>query len=335
MGTEDESALPPPSTVMAARDQIHFTPQTYTPPGNARSVDIPYLVSALKPLEGARNGEADVVIALGLPISPTDTNIPALGRPLDASNRAILDQLYLATGSFLIDESTEVVAEKRQTYYGLPERGLMLTIGGTLWTTTHTYLVAPGSYRVSVEFETLSKDVVGATQAWIDVPSFSSDSLMLSDLVMAYSVDETAGATSPSSNHLRRSGLDILPAPWAVYGVNQPIYVYFEMYNLTQDLGGATSAEIDVALVPADHPGGVAGFVQRLFAGQEEGVAVRSSFSGSRGDDGQYLIVDASSQQAGEYDLVLRVRDLVSGSVRQSQRAIVLEDVNSKSSGIR
>lgn len=321
-----DQALPPPSDLIAARDQIHFSPEAYGNEGPARTVDIPYLVSVLKREEDAGNLVADVIISLGIPIAPSNSNNTTFGRILDETNRESLDQLFLTLGSFLIDSSFDVAAEERRTYYGLPESGLMSTSGGTLWTTTHSLSASPGDYRVSVEFETLSRNIVGATPAKISVPSFDSDSLMLSDLVMAYSIEESSISAPTATNMFHRNGLDLKLAPWAVFSPQQPIYVYFEMYNLEQDPLGLTQLEFEVALVPSQAPGGVAGFFNRIFAGLEEGVAVRSSYSGNARNDGQYIIVDASEQPAGEYNLVVRLRDLNADTERQIQRTIFLED---------
>jgi hypothetical protein len=142
---------------------------------------------------------------------------------------------------------------------------------------------------------------------------------------MAYSIEEATPGAQVASNHLSRSRLDIEPAPWAVYSIDQPIYIYFEMYNLERSPTGSTDVEIQVGLVPSDAPEGIAGFFNRLFGGDEEGVAVTSSYVGSTRDDGQYVIVDASGQTPGEYELVVRVRDLNAGAVTESRRTVILE----------
>ena len=85
-------------------------------------------------------------------------------------------------------------------------------------------------------------------------------------------------------------------------------------------------AELKYALVPSEIPGGIARFVDRLFGGEEEGVAVSTTYSGTSTDDNQYVIVDASEQEPGSYELVVRVRDTITGTLRESRRTIVLED---------
>jgi len=315
-----------PSDITDARDEIHFTPESYSNEGPARTVDIPYLVSILKSEGSADNRKADVIISLGIPIGPPDADNAAVGRDFDETYLESLKQLFLTLGSFLIDSSFDVAAENRQTFYGLPESSLMSTSGGMLWTATHSLSALPGDYRVSVEFETLSRNTVGATPANIRVRAFDSDSLMLSDLVMAYSIEESTDDAPISMNSIQRYGLDIEPAPWAVFSPRQPIYIYFEMYNLEQNPLGLTELEFEVALVPSQEPGGIAGFFNRIFAGDAEGVAVRSTYSGNARNDGQYVIVNAAGQPAGEYELVVRLRDMNANVERQIQRTIFLED---------
>jgi hypothetical protein len=317
---------------MAARDIIHAHPQGYSPIGPERITNVPYLVSVLKAREidrtrfGPRRRSADVVVSLGIPLAVTDTGYVAHGRVLDDSDRNALQNLFLTLGSFVIGPRAERVSERRQTFYGLPENGLLATAGGPLWTTTHVHTLAPGDFTASVEFETLSGNVEGATQAEIRIPDFDADSLQLSDLVMAYGIEEASSDAPSAPNRLHRNGLDIEPAPWAVYAVDQPIYVYFEMYNLQLGAGGATDVEVQVGLVPSDAPGGIPGFFNRLFGGEEEGVAVTSSYVGSSIDDGQYVIVDASGQTPGTYELIVRVRDMNSGTTSENRRTVILED---------
>ncbi len=79
----------------------------------------------------------------------------------------------------------------------------------------------------------------------------------------------------------------------ALFATEQPIYFYFEVYNLARDADEETAYEVEAALTPWD--------------------------------DGQYLILDAQGQPPGRYVLSLRVRDSVTGEWVEASREVFLE----------
>lgn len=315
-----------------ARAEIYRTPQTYSYEGPARKVDIPYLVTvfqseAIFASTRSSSTEADIYISIGIPLRASGTDTTTFASVLDTSNHTSLDALFLTVGSFLIDPAGTVITRKKQTLYGLPQNGVLNTAGGSLWTTTHKLSADPAEYRISVEFETFSKDALGATPGRVTVRAIDSDSLGLSDILLAYSVDDEGPGLAAPSHFIRRNNLVIEPAPWAVYSPSQPIFIYFEMYGLNQHSGGQTELEVEIALVPDTETGGIGGFIDRIMGGEDVGgIAVRTNYAGSSPNDFQYFIVDASEQSGGQYNLVVRIRDLVSGTIRQTQRTVFLED---------
>ena len=292
-----------------ARQQFRELPEhfDYEPPG-AR-VEFPYLASVFKGADGA----ADLLIPYGVPL-------PFKPR------RGDLD-LALRTGAFLLSDSTGLLAETRRNYRTLASRQITTFAEATLWLGAHQLTArTPGSYQVSVEFETETAVVVGFHRSDVVVPDFRSDHLMLSDVLLAYGVEEAVPGEAAPPGYLRREGLLIQPAPWGVYATRQPLYFYFEMYNLDAEPDGQRRYEIEAVLVEKRDEGGLDRLIRQAFGRRgREGVSVSFEGTGTRTDEGQYLILDVAGQAPGTYMLAVRVTDQVGGETVETRRTVLLE----------
>jgi hypothetical protein len=176
-------------------------------------------------------------------------------------------------------------------------------------------------YEVSLEFETASGQTSAVQRRAVDVPSFDGAGLQLSDLLLAYYVEE---ADRAKPGRVFRDGVSVQPAPWGVFGVGDPIYLYVEAYGLGLE-GDRTDYEVEASLRPKDTSRGVRRFFRRLFGG--DGTAVSSAFEvqGDRADDTVYLFLDATGQEAGLYTLTVTVRDRVTGDEAERETDLLLE----------
>ncbi len=156
---------------------------------------------------------------------------------------------------------------------------------------------------------------------------YSRAGFAVSDILLAYLVEPASSAGAADPAHYVRNGTTIHPAPWGVFGVDQPLYIYFEMYNLEQEAGGQTRYEVEALLVEQGRESGLQRLFRRAFrrGGGGEGVAVRFDGVGNSADEGQYFIMDASQQPPGTYVLALRVTDLVREQTVESRRTVMLE----------
>ena len=143
--------------------------------------------------------------------------------------------------------------------------------------------------------------------------------------MLAYHVEETPDGKPLNPSDIVRDGLSILPAPWSVFSHRQPIYLFFEVYNLRHGENGLTDYEIEAVLAPKDQSGGVGKIVKGIFGGGPKGVSVTLPGSGTAQDEGNYLILDASNQKTGLYTLLLKVKDNVSGKEVERREDLFLE----------
>jgi GWxTD domain-containing protein len=279
----------------------------YTPPG--RKVDIPFLVSSFRGMEGTT---ADVYVQYGIPVTEYDQNED-------------LVEVTANVGTFLINDSRDLVVERRKTLYGLNTAQIVGFDDLNLWVSSERVSSPSGAHEVSMEFETASGGTVAVQRRRVTIPDFNRDGLLLSDIMLSYRVEETPDGQPLGGADIVRNSLSIMPAPWSVFSVQQPLYLYFEVYNLVLGSDNRTDFEVEATLSPKDDRKGLGGFVKGIFGGGDKGVSITTPVTGSTPDDNQYLILDATSQEPGVYTLRVRVRDQLTGKTAERTTDLFLQ----------
>ncbi len=277
--------------VIMAREIERRMPQRYDYEAPGRRVELPYLVTSFR----GQGGATDVYVHFGVSIPQYDAGAEQV-------------DITANVGTFLVSPERDVLVERRRTLYGLRTAQIVRFEEANLWVDSQRMEAPPGEHELSVEFETASGGTVGVQRRPVSVPDFSGDRLALSDLLLAYRVEDADNGQPAAPGDLVRGDLSIRPAPWSVFRRNQPLYLYYEAYNLNLGTDGMTSYEVEIELAPRDTRKGVARAVGRLF-NRKDGVSLRFPGSGNQPDIAEYQILDVADQEAGLYTLTLRVRD--------------------------
>ena len=292
---------------MIARQTFREVPERYDYQPAGRLVGLPYLITAFKGA-GART---EVYVHYGIPIAPT----------FDPEAEDVVD-VTVKTGAFLISEERDLLVERRRTLYGLNASQVESFEQTMLWVDTQPMEAPPGEHTVSVEFETVDGATAAVQRRDIEVPDFSGDDLALSSIMLAYLVEETDETRIPGL--VIRNGLAIQPAPWSVFNHTQPIYLYFETYNLSLR-EGRNDYEVEAQLRPKDTSSGIARLARSIFGGGDRGVSTGYPVQTSSADDGQYVIFDVVDQEPGIYTLTLRITDRHTGQSVEEETDLYLE----------
>lgn len=295
--------------VLRTKSLIRDTPSDYTLSGNV--ISFPHLVTSFK----GDDAHSDLVIAYGIPVSES-----RIRSGNEARNTLSINTEF---GAFLVSEERGVEEQSRYTVQDVYTDELLPFEGNTLWPGSHLIQAAPGSYTLSVEFETDRATAVGAEKSEVVIPDFEGQDVLMSDIMLAYFVEEHAEGASPSGV-IRRKGLDITAAPWALYEEGRPVYFYFEMYNLSRAAGGEARYEVEALLVEAKDAQERSRRLFRRARRNNQGVAVRFENVTNERDSGLYLIMDTEDLSAGDYVLLVRVTDTEAGQEAERRRTIYL-----------
>ena len=98
--------------------------------------------------------------------------------------------------------------------------------------------VSPGTYRLSVQILDTSSDKSQVYNREVVLAPFGDDSLRVSDIEMASLIRPSRGSK------FTKGKIEVVPNPSLFYMPGQPVFVYYEVYNLVKDEYGATKYRI-------------------------------------------------------------------------------------------
>ena len=173
--------------------------------------------------------------------------------------------------------------------------------------------IRPGTYRYALQVDDLQGQGVGVLKGTLRIPRYSATGLALSALVLSAGIAESGRV-----NRFQRYGRTILPLPTRRFLRSQPLYLYFESYNLQRDEAGQLSFRVDYTIRAAQLDRSA---VERFFGGlkglvgiREEPEAVTLSFERTiphpdRPVWPEYLSFDTSALPEGLYTLEVELTD--------------------------
>ncbi len=185
--------------------------------------------------------------------------------------------------------------------------------------------IQPGNYMFAIEIQDQSSKNIGIKRETISVESFKSDSLQLSDVILAVKVDSISKESEFTSR-----GFEIIPNPSKHYLLNDPLYLYYEIYNLKLGTPGVTDYTVEYKINKYKNKRST--FI-RLFAGigrlfgiggRKEEISTSYKYSGINQTEKQHLTINMKTKEPGLYELSLAVTDMNSGQKVTKKRTVFI-----------
>lgn len=174
--------------------------------------------------------------------------------------------------------------------------------------------ITPGQYNFALQVNDLVGDGVGVIRGAMRVRHFRPTGLQMSDPVLSGGVIE--GGKSP---RFQRHGWTVVPVPSRRFLKHQPLYLYFETYNLLSGDDGQLDFRIEYTIRAEKIDRGAVekffGSLRGLVGVEEEEQAITLSFerSAPAAINGriwpEYVSFDASALEPGVYTLEIVVTD--------------------------
>lgn len=282
---------------LRAQQAIAAEPQryAYADPAGARRVQLPYRVTTFRNADGRRT---DLYVHYGVPMGEVDLS------------REQID-LTAQTGTFLVGRDRSVLHEQRQTLHGLRTAQVVRYEEANLWVETQPMTAPPGEAELSVEFQTASGGVVAAQRRPVTLPDYASaanDRFAMSDLMLAFRAERVPDGRPVEQGDIVRNGRSLRPAPWSVFRRDQPLVLYFELYDLAVNAQGRTDYEVELTFAPKTRERSLLG---RLLGGRRsrDEVSVRFPGAGTARAQDFATNLDTSNKRPGLYTLTLKVED--------------------------
>lgn len=176
---------------------------------------------------------------------------------------------------------------------------------------------APGTYRLSVQILDASSDKSQVYNRDVVLHSFGDDSLRLSDIEMASLIRPSRGS------RFTKGKIEVVPNPSLFYFAGQPVFVYYEVYNLKRDEFGATKYRVSYELHSLNKGNLAVRTLKSLgrlvgIDRKAEVVTVEYAHEGDKADEYGYLELDMSKTDPGHQLLIVKVFDELAGSQTSS-----------------
>ena len=190
--------------------------------------------------------------------------------------------------------------------------------------------VQPGQYYYGLKVTDLNSGRSGILQGSISVTSLDGPGMAMSGVVLATRVEP---AVDPSNPFVRWGQTKVLALPSRMFRREQPIYVYYELYGLDASAGEVRYRTTYTLSAREPDRNVVAKFfssIGELLSGEEERGEITYAFDRAQPAPAdpllEYVSLDVSESEAGNYTLSVEVEDLASG--QKSRREVPLTLTN-------
>ncbi len=180
--------------------------------------------------------------------------------------------------------------------------------------------VEPDSYNVAFFINPQKTEYVGGYKFGEQIDNFNTGQLMMSSIELASHIEP-----SVENDVFVKNGLKVTPNPYRQYHRSDPMNIYFEIYNLSKNPAGNTEFSIEYTLtsINLDRSG-----LQKLlgfFTGANKAsVTIRADRQGDSSTSVEFLAIDVTRYQAGEYELKVKVTDELTGDSFERKQIVKL-----------
>lgn len=142
----------------------------------------------------------------------------------------------------------------------------------------------------------------------LDFTPLNTDSLTCSDIELAYQINPVT-ASSP----FNKNGLEVIPNPGKTFDRTQPVFLYFEIYNLQKNESGKTYYEIEyTASIDSDQKNLVSKIWSKLSGKQAQVISITNKQEGTETNSVENIALDFSQIEGKKMKLKISVRDIIS-----------------------
>ncbi len=235
-----------------------------------------------------------------------------------------LESLIVKT-FLLFNENLEKILHREETVKLVAQH--QTEIEKRIYINQHNEQLPAGLYYVILKLESSASNRLAVLRGQLRVRHFRADTLEMSDIQLSAQI--RAGVKD--QRHLKPNNLLVVPYVGNAIRQTVPIYIYFEIYNLTLNDQGNTRFQINYelqSLAQASSPLAAASqFISHLVKGNQALQHIGSSFESEGQSEFQqvYLLIDFSNMPSGACQMNIKVTDLESGATVLRQKRFVLK----------
>ncbi|MEW6508009.1 MAG: GWxTD domain-containing protein [Bacteroidota bacterium] len=272
------------------------SPSYYKPKYEGPAVDVPYLIAQFK---SDKRNHTDLYINY---LPPHDENLKS-------------DSINYKVGIFFIDK--ELSEKYRKT-------GNVCISRENKFVHVITVTIQPDSGSLAFELiRELDKGTFSSHRIFT-IKKFSNNLFDISDLLIANDVSNEEKAES----YFKRNDLNIKPYVEYEFKKTDPIFLYYEIYNLEKDNDGLTNFE--QSLIITENKDEQKSGISKLFSSitnflgfsSEQKITLKSNYKTLDTSPQIYFQLDLNNFEPGEYQIKINIKDNLSGHEKEIEKKI-------------
>lgn len=184
------------------------------------------------------------------------------------------------------------------------------------------FKLATGRYYLALDINSQETGQRGLRDYTVATGNYPRDQLSFSSVILTKEVVPKTEMQN-TEGYFLRGDLAIKPYPFTEINHQEPIYVYFEIYNLLFDEHGETRYNVEYQLKNQKAKGLFAKL--NPFGGKSKKVTVTDLRSGRQRQEPTYLQLDFSRLKVGTYDFIVVVEDKLAHVSKEKKMQLVLK----------
>jgi tetratricopeptide (TPR) repeat protein len=193
--------------------------------------------------------------------------------------------LRLEVGVSISKPDGETVASRLDTYsFSITPQN------GEWFVELYRFILRPDSVRISMHARPVGTTIISTWDKQLQIPAYPPATPLLSD------IEFLLPSMAKSSTEI--GGVKVIPCPFDALPRTLPLYVYWEMYNLTKDAGGNTKYRSQVLLTPGDSA-----------PNDETVIAYEKDNAGQDEFASEFAQIDVSKYDRGIYTVTVQITD--------------------------
>ncbi|MBL7094389.1 GWxTD domain-containing protein [candidate division KSB1 bacterium] len=173
----------------------------------------------------------------------------------------------------------------------------------------NTYSLSPGNYNVAFVISDVDVASKGVIRKDLIVRDYSGDKLLMSDLQISSNIKPASGKPNEA---FVKNDLKVVPYTFTRVMRRNPIYLYFEIYNLSLDDQGLTNFEVAYSVETTKPKRSFWKTLGSIFTGGKKNtIATSTKRVGDTRNPFEYIALDLKNMENGETDLRVIITDLI------------------------
>ena len=270
----------------------------YAPKFEGPAFKIPYDIVQFKDLNNKNN--TDVYINYALKYNDTLVKNNSINLSYD-------------WGLFFHDDYFNPLYQNKGFTDKLPYSNLIKTDSSQYVINSAKMNIKPDSGSLAFEVIRTSDKGVSSNHVYFVSEKFNTDSLDLSDVLLATKVSKDSANTFP----LKRKNIRILPNPTSVFSVRNNLYLYYEVYNLKENDDSLTDFDQRITIKQINNQNGLQKTISSVLGliginKNNDGITLSSKYRTTNKNPQMYIQLDMNNAEPGEYKIVVTIFDNIS-----------------------